>query len=304
MQRHPVIGHEILKDSASKYVRMGALIALGHHEKFDGSGYPYGLVGDHIPLSARIVAVADVYDALTSRRPYKTAWLSDEAFKYLQAHRGAHFDPLLVDAFVGVREDALAIQEELKDAVQTGAASPEATRERSRSRACAAAARAPAERPDTEHEQAIVRLVVGAVFFFYLLPAALSDGPGAGIDGTSLLLPMFGFMVLAAAIFAEHRDLARRVAGAPRDRRRASTARPPLLHGADGRQRRCRCSSSTSGSSSATASATARRYLLITLVLSGIGFARRAVREPVLAAPTLASAWACCSRWWRSPCTC
>lgn len=124
MQRHPVIGYEILKDSPSKYLRMGALIALGHHEKFDGSGYPYGLVGDHIALPARIVAVADVYDALTSRRPYKAAWLSDEAFKYLHAHRGAHFDPALVDAFLSAREDALAIQEELKDAQPSGAQQP------------------------------------------------------------------------------------------------------------------------------------------------------------------------------------
>ena len=83
MRRHPVIGHEILKGSASKYVRMGALIALGHHEKYDGSGYPNGLVGDHIPLCARIVAVADVYDALTSVRPYKQAWPSEQAFEYL-----------------------------------------------------------------------------------------------------------------------------------------------------------------------------------------------------------------------------
>jgi two-component system, response regulator RpfG len=124
MQRHPVIGYEILKDSPSKYLRMGALIALGHHEKFDGSGYPYGLVGDHIPLAARIVAVADVYDALTSRRPYKAAWLSDEAFKYLQSNRRAHFDPALVDAFVGAREDALAIQEEFKDALPAGTPRP------------------------------------------------------------------------------------------------------------------------------------------------------------------------------------
>jgi two-component system response regulator RpfG len=99
---------------------MGALIALGHHEKFDGLGYPYGLVGDHISLPARIVAVADVYDALTSRRPYKAAWLSEEALKYLQAHRGVHFDPMLVDAFLRVREEALAIQEELKDAGPSG----------------------------------------------------------------------------------------------------------------------------------------------------------------------------------------
>ena len=115
MQRHPVIGYEILKDSPSKYLRMGALIALGHHERFDGSGYPYGLVGDHIPLPARIVAVADVYDALTSKRPYKGAWLSEEAFKYLQGNRGIHFDPALIDAFLSVRDEALAIQEELKD---------------------------------------------------------------------------------------------------------------------------------------------------------------------------------------------
>jgi two-component system response regulator RpfG len=122
MQRHPVIGYEILKDSPSKYLRMGALIALGHHEKFDGSGYPYGLVGDHIPLPARIVAVADVYDALTSKRSYKTAWLSEEAFKYLQAHRRTHFDPVLVDAFLGVCGQALAIQEELKDVLPSGSA--------------------------------------------------------------------------------------------------------------------------------------------------------------------------------------
>ena len=121
MQRHPVIGYEILKDSPSKYLRMGALIALGHHEKFDGGGYPYGLVGDHIPLPARIVTVADVYDALTSKRPYKGAWVSDEAFGYLQAHRGRHFDPALVDAFLSARKGALEIQEELKDVLPPGA---------------------------------------------------------------------------------------------------------------------------------------------------------------------------------------
>src|SRR6185503_16188247 len=88
MHRHPVIGHEILKGSASKYVRMGALVALGHHEKYDGSGYPNGLVGDHIPLCARIVAIADVYDALTSVRPYKTAWAADRAFEYVAEQSG------------------------------------------------------------------------------------------------------------------------------------------------------------------------------------------------------------------------
>ncbi|MCX7962753.1 MAG: response regulator [Burkholderiales bacterium] len=115
MKRHPLIGHEILKGSASKYVRMGALIALGHHERYDGKGYPSGLDGDHIPLCARIVAVADVYDALTSRRPYKKAWRPEEAFEYLRAQRGKHFDPALVDAFLGMKEKVLEVQRDLQD---------------------------------------------------------------------------------------------------------------------------------------------------------------------------------------------
>jgi two-component system response regulator RpfG len=115
MRRHPVIGHEILKGSASKYVRMGALIALGHHEKYDGSGYPNGLVGDHIPLCARIVAVADVYDALTSIRPYKAAWASEKAFEYLLSQRGRHFDPRLIEAFAALQKEILEIQTEWRD---------------------------------------------------------------------------------------------------------------------------------------------------------------------------------------------
>ena len=115
MRRHPVIGHEILKGSASKYVRMGALIALGHHEKYDGSGYPNGLVGDHIPLCARIVAVADVYDALTSVRPYKSAWPSEQAFDYLRAQCGRHFDPRMVEAFLGMRKEVLETQNQWSD---------------------------------------------------------------------------------------------------------------------------------------------------------------------------------------------
>src|SRR5579859_147522 len=115
MRRHPVIGHEILKGSASKYVRMGALIALGHHEKYDGSGYPNGLVGDHIPLCARIVAVADVYDALTSVRPYKAAWASTQAFDYVSSQAARHFDPRLVEAFVGMKKEVIQIQNKGRD---------------------------------------------------------------------------------------------------------------------------------------------------------------------------------------------
>ena len=115
MRRHPVIGHEILKGSASKYVRMGALIALGHHEKYDGCGYPNGLVGDHIPLCARIVAVADVYDALTSVRPYKNAWPSDQAFEYVTSQSGRHFDPRMVEAFNGMKKQVLQVQHEWRD---------------------------------------------------------------------------------------------------------------------------------------------------------------------------------------------
>jgi two-component system response regulator RpfG len=120
MRRHPVIGHEILKGSASKYVRMGALIALGHHEKYDGSGYPNGLVGDHIPLCARIVAIADVYDALTSVRPYKSAWASERAFEYVATQAGRHFDPRLADAFAGMSKEVQRIQNEWRDAPGQG----------------------------------------------------------------------------------------------------------------------------------------------------------------------------------------
>lgn len=124
MQRHPVIGYEILKDSPSKYVRMGALIALGHHEKFDGSGYPFGLIGDHIPAPARIVAIADVYDALTTRRPYKQAWEADAAFAYLNDNRAGHFDPHLVDAFANMRAEVIRVQDELQDRDPGGSAFP------------------------------------------------------------------------------------------------------------------------------------------------------------------------------------
>ena len=88
---------------------MGALIALRHHERWDGSGYPDALKGESIPLPARIVAAADVFDALTSERPYKRAWTPDEAFDYMNAHRGTLFDPACVDVILGNQARILEI---------------------------------------------------------------------------------------------------------------------------------------------------------------------------------------------------
>ena len=103
MHRHPRIGHELLSGSPNRFLQAGALIALRHHERFDGSGYPDGLVGEEIPLQARIVAVADVFDALISARPCKPAWEVDAAMGYLYAQRGKLFDPRCVDALIRSR---------------------------------------------------------------------------------------------------------------------------------------------------------------------------------------------------------
>lgn len=103
MRKHPLIGYEILQDSPSKYLQMGGEIALAHHEHFDGKGYPKGLIGNEIPLVARIVAIADVFDALTSARPYKEAWTIDQAYEYITQESGKHFDPELVDVMVTIR---------------------------------------------------------------------------------------------------------------------------------------------------------------------------------------------------------
>ena len=115
MRTHARIGYEILKDSPSKYLQMGAVIAHGHHEKFDGSGYPDRLMGEAIPLPARIVAVADVFDALTSERPYKRAWSIQDALQYLQAEQGRHFDPVCVQAFLAQFDKVLQIRQQLQD---------------------------------------------------------------------------------------------------------------------------------------------------------------------------------------------
>jgi putative two-component system response regulator len=115
MKRHPEIGAEILGDCGSMLMAMARRIALGHHEKWDGSGYPAGLAGEAIPLEARIVAIADVFDALTSVRPYKPAWPIERAVALLQEQRGKHFDPALVDHFVAALPEVLAQRERFLD---------------------------------------------------------------------------------------------------------------------------------------------------------------------------------------------
>jgi two-component system response regulator RpfG len=115
MRQHSRIGYEILCGSPSHYLQLGATIALGHHEKFDGSGYPQGLRGEEIPLAARIVAVADVFDALTSVRPYKQAWTLPAALEYLRKHSGGHFDPRCVSAFLAALPDIEQVRERLGD---------------------------------------------------------------------------------------------------------------------------------------------------------------------------------------------
>ncbi|WP_079433333.1 HD domain-containing phosphohydrolase [Zoogloea sp. LCSB751] len=115
MRRHATIGHDILSGSSSPMIQMAAEIALNHHEKFDGSGYPAGLAGEAIPLCGRIVAVADVFDALTSSRPYKLAWELERAVSFLKDGRGSHFDPVCVDAFLERWPAVLTIRERYQD---------------------------------------------------------------------------------------------------------------------------------------------------------------------------------------------
>jgi putative two-component system response regulator len=115
MKDHARLGYELLLDSSSEILQAGAEIAYTHHEKWDGSGYPQGLAGEAIPLFGRIVAVADVFDALTSERPYKPAWPLEKAVDLLSEGKGQHFDPTCVDAFLGAWPEVLKIRERLQD---------------------------------------------------------------------------------------------------------------------------------------------------------------------------------------------
>jgi putative two-component system response regulator len=115
MKQHTVIGYRILGGSSSELLREAADVALTHHERWDGSGYPERRRGDEIPIGGRIVAVADSYDALTSKRPYKSGWPAELAWQFLAANAGTRFDPDCVAAFQRGRADVDAARESFPD---------------------------------------------------------------------------------------------------------------------------------------------------------------------------------------------
>jgi putative two-component system response regulator len=115
MRQHTRAGYDILAGSASRVLQLAAQIALRHHEKWDGSGYPGRVRGTNIPLAARICAIGDVFDALISNRPYKRAWSIEDAFKEVHARSGSHFDPLLVETFLARRSDVIEIANRFTD---------------------------------------------------------------------------------------------------------------------------------------------------------------------------------------------
>ena len=112
MRTHPQIGHDILGKSDAPVFQLAAEVALRHHEKWDGSGYPGGLRGQEIPKSARIVALADVFDALSMRRPYKEPWPTEKILDYIHAGVEVHFDPMVVHAFLGILPELLNIRQQ------------------------------------------------------------------------------------------------------------------------------------------------------------------------------------------------
>ena len=114
IKRHALIGGDILSGSPSPLLQMARTIAMWHHERWDGSGYPSGLAGRDIPLVARVVAIADVYDALTSERIYRPAWSHVEAGHYIRSHAGSHFDPDLVEAFEAAHPEIVEIGRNLE----------------------------------------------------------------------------------------------------------------------------------------------------------------------------------------------
>ena len=115
IKTHTTMGGKLLENVEGEEMQLSRTIALQHHERPDGKGYPQNLTGEDISLEGKIVAVADVYDALTGRRSYKTAWKEDDAYKEILKGRGTQFDPVVVDAFVAAHDQILAVQEKYKD---------------------------------------------------------------------------------------------------------------------------------------------------------------------------------------------
>ncbi len=115
MKRHPQIGAQIIGNQRSELMTLAREIALNHHEKWDGNGYPCGLGGDEIPVSARIAAISDVFDALTSQRPYKEAWSIEKAVALISEESGRHFDPAIVEIFIDNIDEIIEIKERYVD---------------------------------------------------------------------------------------------------------------------------------------------------------------------------------------------
>ena len=115
MKQHTIIGASILEGSDAEFIKLAKVIALTHHERRDGSGYPKGLKGSKIPLAGRLTGIADVFDALISKRPYKDALSLEKSFSIIKKGRGSHFDPEVVDAFFAVKNEILSIREKYQD---------------------------------------------------------------------------------------------------------------------------------------------------------------------------------------------
>lgn len=115
MKRHTLVGYDILKDSSSEVIQLAAVIALTHHERYDGSGYPRGLEGEEIPIAGRIVTVADYFDALMSKRVYKKAWSIEKVLETLKERSGKVFDPACLEAFFKSLEEILQIKDKYPD---------------------------------------------------------------------------------------------------------------------------------------------------------------------------------------------
>ncbi|MBF0327424.1 MAG: response regulator [Alphaproteobacteria bacterium] len=112
IEAHPIIGGDIIGEHGSELLTMARNVALYHHEKWDGTGYPHGLKGEEIPIEARIASICDVFDALTSPRPYKEAWPLEKAVALFKGETGKHFDPKLVEAFLSILPKVVALREQ------------------------------------------------------------------------------------------------------------------------------------------------------------------------------------------------